>query len=88
MLQHSSGFLYVNTCLLFSSHYLEIFAQCLDRQNSVTQWHGTSAWQNRIEELAPPLKRISFWQNRNKFWQKEFVGPPSKMAKDSKNAYV
>ena len=42
---------------LFSSHYSEIFAQSQDWQNSVTQKHGTSAWQKRIGKIGPPLRR-------------------------------
>ena len=34
-----------------------------------------------LEKLAPP-ERILFWQNRIEFWQKEMVGPPSKMPQE------
>ena len=51
----------------------------------MTQKNGTSAWQNRIGELGPPV-RIFFWQNRIEFWQKKIVGPPLK--KCPRNAYA
>ena len=34
-----------------------------------------------LDKLAPP-DRILFWQNRIEFWQKEMVGPPSKMPQE------
>ena len=49
-----------------------------------TVWHKSMAHQlgrTELEKLAPP-ERILFWQNRIEFWQKEMVGPPSKMPQE------
>ena len=43
-------------------------------------WHISLAEQNWIN--WPPPERILFWQNRIEFWQKEMVGPPSKMPQE------
>ena len=61
---------------LFSSHYSEIFAQSQDWQNSVTQKHGTSAWQNRIENFGPPLRGYIFGRTGLSFGRKKLLAPP------------
>ena len=51
-----------------------------------TVWHNSMEHQpgrTELENLAPP-ERISFWQNRIKFWQKDIVAPPKKCPR---NAY-
>ena len=59
--------------------FLAIIQQFLPNFNTGrTVWHNSMEHQlgrTELENLAPP-ERISFWQNRIKFWQKEIVAPP------------